>query len=69
MLHVPSCTDRQAHEGYSILKKWRDMYFDVYSVDQRRKGGPPAGVPPACLYSAGRDGLDRQVSLAEAVRV
>uniref|UniRef100_A0A7S1IT43 Uncharacterized protein n=1 Tax=Eutreptiella gymnastica TaxID=73025 RepID=A0A7S1IT43_9EUGL len=34
-------TDRHAHDGYSILKKWRDNYFDAWGVDMRRKGGPP----------------------------
>eukprot|EP00668_Euglena_longa_P001172 GGOE01001394.1.p1 GENE.GGOE01001394.1~~GGOE01001394.1.p1 ORF type:complete len:806 (+),score=268.11 GGOE01001394.1:87-2504(+) len=35
--------EKTANDGYSILRKWRDNYFDAYGVDQRRKGGIGGG--------------------------
>eukprot|EP00993_Chasmostoma_nieuportense_P005665 NODE_6288_length_553_cov_2.739437_g6123_i0.p1 GENE.NODE_6288_length_553_cov_2.739437_g6123_i0~~NODE_6288_length_553_cov_2.739437_g6123_i0.p1 ORF type:complete len:147 (-),score=43.05 NODE_6288_length_553_cov_2.739437_g6123_i0:65-505(-) len=33
--------DRQPHDGYQILRKWRDSFFDPYGVDMRKRQAPP----------------------------
>eukprot|EP00906_Rhabdomonas_costata_P014249 RCo020504 len=29
--------ERQPHDGYQILRRWRDSYFDAHGVDQRKR--------------------------------
>eukprot|EP00906_Rhabdomonas_costata_P032015 RCo045142 len=30
-------SDRPAHDGYAVLRKWRDNFFDAHGVDHRKR--------------------------------